>query len=151
MLRLVPATRDHAEELAANLRDADRAEGLAMGLDPAAEALGSWEATRWPLAGVTGEGVVALFGVIDGGGLLAPTHHPWLLSTPLAERNRVGFARAARTVVAGWQAKYRRLENAVDARYTRSVALIAWLGFTLGEPFPALPHGIPFRRFWWSR
>lgn len=71
---------------------------------------------------------------------------PWMLTTPAVERYPRAFARLTRTLLARGLLMTDRLENVIDARYTRAIRWLEWLGFTV-EP----EHAAGLRRFWMEK
>ncbi len=136
--------------VAANMRQADRDEAMAMA------AMGPLDALRRSVqlsheavvARVAGE-PVCIFG-IGIGSLLTGVARPWLLGTPEVEHYPVTFLRSNRPVVQGWAERF-TLENYVDARHTSSIKWLRWLGFTIHDAAPFGPFGYAFHRFEMSR
>lgn len=158
-IAILPATIHHASPLAANLRPADRAEaegvyddivgGFAWAIADSAEAwvavsqnAASDDAAKWD--------IIAAWGVVDEGSLLAPVGRVWCMTTPLVERHRRHFARESRRITDHWRQRYWRLHNCVDARYAVSVRWLKWLGFHVGEPWPDADRGLLWQHFWWQ-
>ena len=141
MLAFVPTEPWHCEFVGERLREGDRAELQLMGMAGPAAAL---ESLRGSVAASTmlidGEPAAVLgLGVVD---LVGGIGCPWLLTTAAVERCRVAFARSMRELLAQALRITPRLENVVDARYTRAIALAHWLGFHVDAPRAGL------RRFW---
>lgn len=148
--RLLPATREHARELAPRMRAADAAEVLASGGYTPIEALvGALDLSEraWTLE--LGGEVAALFGVVPlRGTVLGPVQAGviWALTGTTVERHRKSFARVSRDVLPALLEEYPALVNYVDDRYAAALRWAAWLGFDVGPPEPFGLHGLPFRR-----
>jgi hypothetical protein len=141
----IPATIAHVYTLAANMREGDRAEMEAAGLDAKVALRKSFRAAliRETIF-VDGE-IAAMWGM--GGDALSDIGTPWLLTTPAAERVPVSFLRVAKKNVATMLRLKPILVNYVDARYARACRFVEALGFVLEPPAPFGPKGALFRRF----
>lgn len=143
------STAAHCEQLAANMRAADRAEVQAAGLS-GIRALG--RAFRGGMmcrtAFVDGE-IAAMWGL--GGTLLSDIGHPWLLTTAAVERVPIAFVKVAKRELAAMLDQRRTLRNWVAADYAQAIRFLQVLGFTLAEPAPFGPKGLLFRQFEMSR
>jgi hypothetical protein len=141
------AIEGDAEALAANLRDVDRREIAATSLaDPLAairRCLANSEKT-W-VGELDGE-LMFVSGISDRN-FMSARRAPWLLGTPLIETRPWPFLRYTKAKMPELIAAYPHMENHIDARSTRTIAWLAWLGFTI---HPAMPYGAlsrPFHRF----
>ena len=90
---------------------------------------------------------IALWGVgpvslIEGRGC------PWLMAADAFETRGFDIARLSRPLLAGMRDLYPHLENRVDARHTKAVRWLSWLGFTIDSPARWGVEGRPFHRFW---
>lgn len=83
----------------------------------------------------------AMFGVVDRDGFGVP----WAVFTTVIDRMPVTFLRASRRYL---DQLARPLVNYVDARNTKTVQWLSWLGFAIDDPEPFGIHGEPFHRFW---
>jgi hypothetical protein len=148
---VVPATIDHAREMAPRLREPDVAEiwataGMAA-LDHLEYAVAvSVSALAWIVEGE----VACLFGVCAPA-LIGAVGHPWLLSTGLVARHPMPFLRRYRPYLAQLLMLYPSLVSYIDARYATAVRWVRWMGFTVSAPMPFGPFGMPHRRFTMSR
>lgn len=151
MIAFVPATREHAIELAPRLRPADVLEvETASGRSVGAALLFSVRASRDPLAAFVDGELAALFGVVPMG-MLTRSGAPWFLSSARLYDVRLSALRASRERVQRWKSEYDHLVNWVDARNTVSIRWLKWLGFEIHDPVPAGPYGAPFHKFEWSK
>lgn len=143
---IVPATAEHAAECAANMRDEDRAEVLAMsGHSPEQAVAASIERSEDVWAAMVDGKVLCLFGV-GRATLISDLSCPWMLSTNELPRHARQFARHSKGVVAYWRERHPHLMNAVDARYQTSLRWLRWLGFTIHEAEPMGPSRRLFHR-----
>ncbi len=144
---MVPATLEHALELAENMRDADRQEAwdLAHHTPEQATVL-SLEASGGTTTGLADGKVVCMFGV-ESAAIISTTGVPWLLTTDGVERHAQAFLRRNRKVVADMRGRYPLLRNYVDERNLLSIKWLKWLGFDVMPPVPFGVERFPFHPF----
>jgi len=131
------------------MRQADRDEVLAScGLHPVKACVDSAMASDWVVALVREDTDMAwaVFGVspdwLPGYGV------PWLLAAPeMEERFSRTFLRYCRVFLRRMLESYTVLANRVDARNEAAIRWLTWLGFTLRDPAPWGPLGLPFHKF----
>lgn len=144
--RIVPASHDHVDSLAGRLREADRLEALAGGKSPAECMHMSLDRSDFAYS-IVFDGVVnAIFGcgttsVVDRQGA------PWMLGADIPKEYRRDFLRGSIAWVDEMKLRYGRLANHVDARNTRAIRWLRWLGFEIGEPVPFGYLSKPFHPF----
>jgi len=146
-VHIVKAEHDHIAPIAASIREADRAElwaiacvspeeGLRLSLDASSAA---WTAffDRSPVCmfGVSPEPVLAGVGV------------PWMIGAKALDRHPVTLLRYCRPYLAEMISGYVTLINWIDARNTKGIRWLKWLGFQIDSPKPSGPFGLPFHRF----
>lgn len=147
------ASRSDADSLAVRLRAADIEEiRAASDLAPLEALHRSYDLSThvWAVRPRDGQSVappIALWGVgplslIDGKGC------PWLLASDAFETLGLDIARRSRPLLAEMRKFYPRLENRVDARHTRAVRWLSWLGFAIDPATAWGVEGRPFHRFW---
>lgn len=144
------ASRSDAESLGAHLRAADIEEiRAASGLAPCEALRRSYDFSThvWAVRGQRIAPPIALWGVaplslIDGKGC------PWLLASDSFEPLGLDIARLSRPLLAEMRNLYPQLENRVDARHTRAVRWLSWLGFAIDPATAWGVEGRPFHRFW---
>ncbi len=137
-------------EVAANLREADRAEvAAARGSDVAVlrVARECWLASRdtsyaWRL----GDQAACIFGV-EVPTLLGGDARPWMLMTDAVAGQPVAFLRGSRRILGLWTQVFPRMSNYVDARNEAAVRWVEWLGFVVHSAESFGPYGLPFRKF----
>lgn len=146
-----PLLPSHCEQLALVMRRADVDEVWAAGhVTPLAALRRSLAASRDAGAGFIDGQIACAFGVAPAT-VLGASGCPWMLGSDLIEQHAVGFLRRSAVVVARWKQDYDRLANFVDARNTRAIEWLRWLGFTI---HPAAEYGeerLPFHLFDWTR
>lgn len=144
-LRIVPSNIRDVYRLAANLRAGDRDEVLALGVDPRSAIRSSVRrGVMNQTAFIDGE-LAAMWGL--SGTLLSDVGHPWLMTTPIAERMPVQFLKVGRKVVGSMLELRSRLENVAPASYTKALRLVEALGFTIEPARPMGPAGVLFHPF----
>lgn len=144
---VVPAQQRDLDCVATLMRDADKAEALAMaGVGPAEAVRRSAALSHETLAGRVDDETVCIFG-LGVGCLLTGVGRPWLLGTDLVERHAVRFLRRNRVIIDRWLDQCEHLENWVDARHRRSITWLAWLGFEIYAAQPFGPYQKLFHRF----
>jgi hypothetical protein len=143
-----PVREGDAEALAAALRQADLDELEAVrGPGDVAEAIRHAlrdSALCWA-AEADGE-LMCLFGVAPLTAL-GDIGVPWMLGTPVVDRNGRALTRLARAYIARMLEAFPTLANGVDARNVKAVRWIGVCGFTIMPPQPAGPAGMPFHPF----
>lgn len=70
---------------------------------------------------------------------------PWAICTTAVERHPVPFLRESRRFI---DSLPMALQNYVDARNTKTIEWLTWLGFTIDTPAPLGINGELFHRFW---
>jgi len=145
--RIVPATIEHIERVAAHMRKSDRDEVFAAGAVTALEALRhSFDCSDESWAGLADGEPICIFGVAPRS-MITGTGVPWLLGTPEIEKHALPFLRRSRRVMSEWRSRFELLENHVDARNTKSIQWLRWLGFTIHDAIPYGPFNLPFHPF----
>lgn len=136
------------DELIANLRDCDRLEVEASaGRHRVERAIRLGVRCSFGTMTSLVDGRVAnMFGVtpldfVQGRG------SPWMLATPVFDVHPRAVIRLCRTYIPPMLALFPHLINHVDARNTRSIAWLTWLGFEIHAPEPFGPYGVPFHKF----
>ncbi|MFG1395868.1 hypothetical protein [Roseixanthobacter pseudopolyaromaticivorans] len=126
----VPATVQHARDLCPLLRKADRAEVLALTgappelILPACVGGDAWAmfTDTHELAGLCGVDHVVNF---PGIGIV------WMLGSDLIAKHQRDFLAHAKLWVEDQHQRYPLLTNMVDARNTRHIRWLEWMGFTM--------------------
>jgi hypothetical protein len=146
LVTILPATKEHARQMAPLMRAADQDEVRASGgyepIDALLEAL-AWSAEAY--AGFIDGELACLFGIVPGT-FLTGEAVPWLLTSSVVQRKPRAFLRASREVIADWMGKYPVLVQQVDARYAQALRWAAHVGFQVEAPVPWGIAGEPFCR-----
>src|SRR5574337_448766 len=147
-VRIQRAALSNAVQLCENIRPRDAEEVLAVGgvLDP--EQLWSrLSCSDEVFAAVTYEGeLICLFGV---GPFPAQTEVgiPWLLGTPLLDKNAVTLCRWAPYWLRRWQRKYPVLTNFTSRTNRRVLSWLKWLGAEFVREIEVGSNSMPFVQF----
>ncbi len=143
-------TRADIAIIAANMRHADKLEAEAMAACGPEEALlRSIQLSHEAVVARVGGEPVCIYG-LGVGSMLGGMARPWLMGTDVIDFHCMTFLRANRAVVREWATRY-DLENYVDARHTKAIRWLRWLGFKLDAPEAFGPFGMPFHRFEMAR
>jgi hypothetical protein len=151
--RLVDPSAEGIAHIARFMRQADRDEVTAASGSHDFEAVlhACVSVSEDTLMGVTPEGeAIGLFGVVTVS-LLSNKGSPWMLCTDSAHLHQRALVRGGRAYSVAMLEQYERLENHVDARNHRAVAWLQRCGYTIGEPVPYGPLGMPFHPFSMTR
>jgi len=145
-IEIVKATLAHVPGLAANMRPADVAEVHACGKTPeAALANGVRHSDfAWYCAV---DGAPACMGGVATVSMLTGVGVPWMLGTPVLERNPKQLVVKTGRSIRMMAANYAVLRNYVDARNGVSIHWLQWMGFEIGDVMPYGPYAMPFRPF----
>ena len=148
--KISPATKAHAVELAAHMRQADIDEIRAShGVNPLTGSMMSFDLSEASFAGMVDGNVGCIYGVVRRH-TLSDCGMPWLLTTDLVERYAVPFLLGSRQVLNDIKKAYGYLENFADIRNVVALQWLKWMGFSLCH---AEPWGVErrlFQRFYWS-
>ncbi|WP_148663187.1 hypothetical protein [Hydrogenophaga sp. PBC] len=140
-------TAAHVDELAANLRAADRWELMCSGHTDHRKAIADSLGYSTHMATVLIDGrVAAIFGLVPLS-LVTGVAAPWLLGTDLVTQNRRALMRVAPAYIAAMARAYPHLINLVHAENEFAVRWLRRAGFTLHAPEPHPSTGHPFHRF----
>lgn len=145
---IVPATKQHAAEIARMVRPADREEIWAATMHTPEQAmLIGIEHSDRTMTGMVNGHPVCMWGVVPES-LIGPMGAPWMIGTVALDEYARTFLRRCKKTVVGMFADYQHLENYVDARNTRAIQWLKWLGFIVDkEPQEYGMLKQPFYRF----
>jgi len=137
---VLPATRAHAETVAFNIRDEDRAEiARSDGIGPFAALLDNIKASAFARTVFIEGEAVAMFGV-------AGENMVWMLSTKSVDRYPRRFWAASKLIIAELRKHYPVLIAGIDANYSRALTWARHLGFTIGPIVEIGPAKHPFHQ-----
>lgn len=136
------------QELAVNMRKADLLELQAATDKPIEDVLiDSIRSSVWVLALEIDDELGMVFGVAPMGGLLGKAAAPWALGTVAVERRPRALIEMGPRYRDAMLASYPHLYNYVDARNTRSIRWLKWMGFEFHDAEPYGHAGLPFHKF----
>lgn len=144
--RIVPTTHEHICELCANAREADVREFAALGETVESALSDGLRLSSFVWTGLADGEVLCIFGVASQS-MLSGDGVPWMVGSKLLDKHAWGFLPRSRMVVGHMLNIYPHLENYVDARNTRAIRWLRWLGFTIHDPEPYGLQGELFHRF----
>ena len=149
--RIVPATAEHAAEIAANPRPADVAELWSSSRSsPHVAMLRGLERTVEPFVGLHDGKPVCMFGASPFS-IMGGMGSAWMIGSAALDRKSVqkDLLRLSVPVVDYMQAQFPALlYNFVDARNTAAIRWLRWLGFQFSDPIPYGVDGLPFLPFY---
>ncbi len=145
--QIVPATEEHAREMALVMRQADVDEVWAAShYEPLEALLVSLRLSPDPRAGLADGRVVCIYGV--GQATLLSAHGvPWMLTAEELPDHARAFLRRNKLYLSEIRSKYRLLLNFVDARNTMAIRWLEWLGFDIAPAQPLGAENLPFHPF----
>lgn len=145
---IIPAELWHAEHIAANIREPDRAEIWAASYQTPLRALSqAIEQSDYSAVGTIDGEPVLMWGVLCES-FIGRLGVPWMIGTKMLDNNAFVFLRRCRAPLMKVLNNYDRLENYVDVRNTKSISWLRWMGFKIEESQPYGSLGMPFHRFW---
>lgn len=146
-IRVRRASADDARALAPRLREADRVEVLAAGVQPLDALLGGLERATWAYSIVVDGEVAAILGVAPMGALLGDSGIPWLLGSDLALRHWRRLCKSGPFWIERMHESYAHLVNMVHARNVLAIKWLRYAGFVVHEETITMPSGEQFLIF----
>lgn len=145
---IIPAHPDHLFWMANNMSEEDRQECAAMGWGPLrALKIGlEHSVAAWTGLKVPEHRPLCMFGVMPVEGILNGTGAPWFLATPELRKYAIRFLKDCDEYLNRMLDIFPTLVEYVDARHTRGIKWVKWLGFELTGPQPWGPFGVHFYR-----
>lgn len=146
-VEIVPSTISHAKELTLTMRQKDREEALAMGLNPKKAVFYAYRNSLFRRTALIDGKVAAMWGVV--GNLFGGSGKPYLItSTEVEKMSPIAFARIYREQVKKMSKLYPVLSNIVHDDYDAAKRMLVIGGFDITEPFPIDSSGHLFREFY---
>lgn len=147
-IKLIPSTREHCIAIARSMRQHDIDEiYAARRMTPYAALYEGFIASNLCLTGLDKQGrLLGMFGVTQDYENVR-YHVPWLLASDKIEKQWIAFLRTSKLLLPRLLQTYGRLRNYIDARNTKSIAWLKYLGFDMEEPKPYGALGLPFILF----
>lgn len=146
-VQIIPATEEHAKQIAPNVREADRRElWSALRVTPLDAMLRGIQKSEFARTGfIDGEPVV-MWGVAEMG-FLGSGGCPWMVGTDKLVRHAPIFLRRCKASLAEMRGLYRNLINYVDERNVLAVNWLKWLGFQIEPAEKCGVDGLPYHKF----
>lgn len=146
-IEVVPATEEHARNIAPRMRQADKDEVLASsGREPLEALLYSIKHSDEAFTGMA-DGVPEIMFGVGTINLLYQVGAPWLLGTDAVQTHYRPFLKSSMLWKSHLMSRYNELHNMVDDRNKVSKRWLKWLGFEIG-PAIDIGNGLHFREFW---
>lgn len=140
-----PVSAEIVELMAETAREADRAEFQAIqGWSVLDELRRAVELSYYCRAFYLQGELAGIFGCIRHD---EDTGWPWLISGAAVDKGRKAFLIACREQVAIMRRNHPVLLNFTDARYSRALAWMRWMGFEMHAAVPYGVNGEPFHPF----
>lgn len=149
---IIPAEYSHIVGIADDVRPEDKAElwatnyssperTMKLGLDVSSRAF----------TGMVDDVPVCMWGVVTDS-VIFRSGIPWMVCSKGVERVAKTFLKESKPLMVKLCDGYDRLDNYVDARNTRTMGWLKWMGFEFSEePEPYGVLQVPFYKFWWVR
>jgi len=147
LAEIIPATWEHIEPIAANMREADVTEIWLSGHRTPHQAMQEgfeMSVKAWTI--MDGDTPIGMFGV-SSVSLLGDMGIPWLLSTDAMLKIRKQFVRESISYLLEIHKLYPKLVNFVHAGNVQSLRWLTWMGFDFNGPIKAGPDDAEFFRF----
>lgn len=147
MAKVIKATFEHIEPIAANMREADVTEvWLSAHLTPHQAILDgfSMSVKAWTI--MDGDTPIGMFGV-SSVSVLGTMGVPWLLGTDGMLKIKRKFIRESMQYLDECHKLYPQLVNFVHAGNVQSLRWLTWMGFDFEGPMAAGPDGAEFFKF----
>lgn len=146
---IVIATEEHIIEVANKARPEDKAELWAATMStPIVTLRRGLEHSDTAYAGLLDGMAVCVWGVAPVC-LLTGLGAPWMVGTSDLDIHATKFLRRCRAPLLELFSGYDRLENYVDARNTKAIRWLKFMGFTINnDPQPYGMFSLPFYKFW---
>lgn len=133
---MFPPTKDHIEELATTMRQADKDEVWAAGNRSPKEALTrAVDASEWSVTGLANDKVIVIFGALRPS-LMSNKAAPWALVSDNVVDYVPMFLKLSKLFISRLYSEYDVLYNYVDVRNTAAIRWLKWLKFDLSPPIP---------------
>jgi hypothetical protein len=142
-LEIVKAKAEHIKYISEHVREADKVEMADYNnmtpLESLKASLRNSKGEAW--TGLVDDIPVTMFGV-------AKPNYIWLVGTTDIHKYDKLFLIKSRKILKELMEKHSILENYVQAKNTRSVQWLAWLGFNMEQPEPMGVNNELFCHFW---
>lgn len=144
---IIPAQPEHVELIAGDARQADIDELWAScEITPEAALWKGLYLSTHAWTGFANGDAVCMFGATPSS-LVSGRGYAWMVGTNALDRHAREFLINCKPQIQRMKSMYNLLENHIDARNTRAIRWLRWLGFTIHEQRPFGPHGAMFHYF----
>ena len=150
---ILPSSKFAAHVISKSVRPEDAEEIWVSTLQTPADAMRlGMEYSEESYAGYANGIPVCMWGVVKEC-LLFNNGTPWMVASSKLDDPDItrAFLRRCRNGLMDMFKNYDTLENYVDARNTRSIKWLKFMGFQIGEPEPYGVLQMPFHRFWMNK
>lgn len=133
-IEIVNSTAKHSRDIIPLLREDDRKEALAMGLDPDKAVFNVYRRSVYRKTALVDGKIAAMWGVC--GVPLSTKGYPWFVTTDLVESiSPATFIKIYKQEVNQFLQIFSVLEGCVDATYHTAVRVLRLVGFDVSKPF----------------
>ena len=148
LAKLITARPEHVPAIAEAIRDPDRREIWASSMSkPERVLLSGLRYSDFVMTGMADDVPVCMWGVVQES-LVGNVGVPWMIGTKHLDALAVTFLRRCREPLLQVLKRYDRLVNYVDARNTRTIKWLTFMGFKVDkDPVPYGVFNLPFHRF----
>ena len=145
---IVTATAEHIPMIAAQVREADRAELWAAACQTPEQTMTlGLRISEMSWTGLMDGIPVCMFGVVLAS-VLGNIGRPWMVGTHHLDEHPTVFLRRCKGCVKIMMDRFNQLENYVDVRNEQALRWLTWLGFSFQLPAEKMgPFNMPFVRF----
>ena len=145
---IIPSTPEHAATIASMVRPEDRAELRAsVNHSPEEAMLAGLRHSDHVMTGCIDGVPVCMWGVVRES-MVMNIGVPWMVATYMLDKHAATFLRRCKGPVLAMLDDYDTLINHVDARNTKAIRWLKWLGFKVEEkPVEYGVDKLPFHRF----
>lgn len=145
--QVVPATVEHIQSMAGRIRQADIDEFWAAAhVEPVESCSRALATSTVAWAGIYRGEVICVVGVCPVS-LASGLGVPWMLGSTSLDKCAGRFLRRCRGALISLMETSSHLVNFVDARNTKAIQWLGWLGFTIHPPVAYGIEGLPFHPF----
>lgn len=140
------STLDDVSLLGATMREADRKEAIALGLDPLEGLYYAYTHSVYRKTALVDGKIAAMWGI--GGDLFGDVGRPYFVTGEgVYKISSLHFSKIYTKEVKSMKQFFPYLENYVDASYEGAVRMLKIAGFELTGPIQLGPNKSPFYRF----
>lgn len=133
MIEIIPSVFSHAYDLSLTLREKDKQEIEAFGMNPRRTLFNCFRKSCYRKTGLINGNVAAMWGVF--GTPLSSDGQPWLLTGTLVETiSPLRFAKIYRKEVHLMSQMFPVLENYVDSNYEEAIKMLKLASFEVTDP-----------------